>query len=488
MKKLISSILAILLCLSAFTLIACNGDDSTTTGDITTTVPPTDGKFSSKTDVKRDWEGKTLNIACSTYSAQPSAPWSVLELCVDYGKESGFGTKIDAAVLERQEFIKETYGVDLNWINATRYGMHDALEIAISSGNVYYDLALPRAMRVQSIVAGGYIYDLANREYIDFDNSYYSQNSVDTYTAKGHTFFVDGDFSNISEETAKVLYFNKTLLGGEQAAKDLYRKVRENKWTYDELVSLAIAAYKDDGDGMHDDNDTYGLKMSSITDYYSFFGVRQAGVNSETGEWMIAFNDPKINDVISIILTSFNANWTWHQLTYSPIEKEALLGNRLLFLSDFMQYAESYTVNGNVGVIPFPMLDEDQGRYCIPCANSMIVLMCIPKNTQDRAMSEYFLDVLSWTGSEYTYKAYLEQKSEYFKANEDMEMLTDYIFPNITYDAGAAIGWNSLMGEALTDSYKGEVNNFDNAYAEQEPGALKTIKNWNAAWGAYKER
>ena len=37
MKKLLLSILAILLCLSAFTLIACNGDDNTTTDDITTT-------------------------------------------------------------------------------------------------------------------------------------------------------------------------------------------------------------------------------------------------------------------------------------------------------------------------------------------------------------------------------------------------------------------------------------------------------------------
>ena len=38
MKKLLLSTLAILLCLSAFVLIACNGDDdTTTTNDITTT-------------------------------------------------------------------------------------------------------------------------------------------------------------------------------------------------------------------------------------------------------------------------------------------------------------------------------------------------------------------------------------------------------------------------------------------------------------------
>ena len=102
-------------------------------------------------------------------------------------------------------------------------------------------------------------------------------------------------------------------------------------------------------------------------------------------------------------------------------------------------------------------------------------------------MSEYFLDVLAWTGSEYTYKAYLEQKAEHFKANEDMEMLTDYIFPSITYDAGAAVGWGSLMNGVLSDSHKRNVNNFDNAYAKYAPGALKTIAEWNTAWGAYTE-
>ena len=68
-----------------------------------------------------------------------------------------------------------------------------------------------------------------------------------------------------------------------------------------------------------------------------------------------------------------------------------------------------------------------------------------------------------------------------------MEMLKNYIFPNIIYDAGAAVGWGSLMGGIFYDSYKGNVNNFDKAYAEQEPEALETIAKWNTAWGAYTE-
>ena len=487
MKKLILSILAILLFLSAFTLIACNGDDNTTTDDITTTVPPTDGKFSSKTDIKTDWSGKTLNIACSTWSGSAKAPWSVIELCVDYGKESGFGTKIDAAVLERQELIKETYGVDLNWINATRYGMHDVLQKAIAAGDVYYDLALPRAMRVQSIVANGSVYDLANRDYIDFSNYYYNKDSVETYTAKGHTFFVDGDFSTLGKETASVLYFNKELLGGEQATSDLYQKVREGKWTWGELVTLASAVYKDDGDGSLSNSDILGLGIpgTSLSILYYYFGAKQADVN-DAGEWEIALNVDRGKDVVDEIITLKKSNWCgylWGGSRISPADH--FKAGYMLFYDESVNRTD-LAKDSNVGIVPFPMLNEEQGRYYAHRFFSMMVLMCIPKNTQDRAMSEYFLDVLAWTGNEYVMKAYLDTKSEHI-SDEDMEMLTDYIFPNIVYDAGAAVGWDSLMNRVFSESDKGNVNNFDNAYAKYAPGALETIKKWNTAWGAYTE-
>ena len=77
------------------------------TGETVLNIKTLEG-FTSKTDIRKDWEGKTLNVACSTYSGSAGAPWSVVELCVEEGEESGFGTKIDASVLERNEFIKNS--------------------------------------------------------------------------------------------------------------------------------------------------------------------------------------------------------------------------------------------------------------------------------------------------------------------------------------------------------------------------------------------
>ena len=185
---------------------------------------------------------------------------STMELVIKEGETSGWGEKIDKAVLERTAYIKATYGVDVIWECSSRYNTHDVLANAILAGNdPDYDLAMPRAFRAQQIVANGSVYDMANRSYINFNNSYYNQDSVKTYTAKGHTFFITGDFSNLDKETAFMLYFNKELLGGEEATEELYQLVRDGKWTWDKLVTYASAAYKDDGDGRRESEDTYGL-------------------------------------------------------------------------------------------------------------------------------------------------------------------------------------------------------------------------------------
>ena len=449
----------------------------------------TGDSYTTKNGIKTDWSGKTLNIACSTWSSQPNAPWSVMELCVKEGEESGFGVKIDKAVLERQKYIKDIYGVELNWISATRWSMHDAIEAAILAGNINYDLALPRMMRAQQVVAGGYVYDLKDREYIDFTNTYYSKNSVEAYTAKGHTFFVSGDFTTLDKETAFVLYFNKAVLGGEQEAADLYQKVRDGKWTWSELVTLASAAYKDNGDGHYGMGDTYGLHINNYTRFFDHFGVKQAGVDKATEDWKITLNDPRVDDISSIVIQAQKSRWCssvhlsegWGTNGATDLKNQILL-----FYSGNLQFpfVGSYE---NIGVVPFPMLNEEQGSYYAPCSYPQVVLMCVPKITQDRNMSDYFLDVLAWTGNEYVMKAYIGQKAEQFTAKEDIEMITEYILPNILYDAGGTIGWGNLIGDVRRAAYDDFENKFAEAYAEKEPDALKTIAQWNTAWGGYNE-
>ena len=484
MKKIFAIIL-ILAMLIPFA-VACGSGEETTTENIDY------DKFTSKNTVKKYWEGETLLVAATAWSAKPSYPWSTMELVIKEGETSDWGEKIDKAVLERTAFIKETYGVDVIWENSSRYYTHDVLANAILAGNdPDYDLAMPRAMRAQAIVANGSVYDMANREYINFNNSYYNKNSVKTYTAKGHTFFITGDFANLDKETAYILYVNKTLLGGEEKTNELYQLVKDGKWTWDKLVTYANAAWKDDGDGRKGSEDTYGLFTFYLTRFYEYFGVTQAGTDKSTGEWKITLNDPKVNDIVDAIIEANVSVWSRDAQngSWGHIATDAFADDKILFCNEVVQrikYIPERIPIDNLGVVPFPMLNEEQGKYYVPCAYQHPTLMCVPKTTSDRNMSDYFVDVLAWTGKEYVMESYYWQMAGRL-GDQEMEMIKEYILPNISYDAGAAIGWNTLIGGVLSESYNGNKNNFEEAYSEREAEALKMIKDWNNAWGAYTE-
>lgn len=490
MKKIFALIL--ILAMLVPLAVACNSDDETTTTTTTTTEIIDYDKFTSKDTVKKDWDGETLLVAATAWSGNPSYPWSTMELVIEEGKTSGWGEKIDKAVLERTAYIKATYGVDVIWENSSRYYTHDVLANAILAGNdPSYDLAMPRAMRVQAIVANGSVYDMANREYIDFNNSYYSKNSIETYTAKGHTFFITGDFSNLDKETADVILVNKTLLGGEEEMSKLYQLVKDGKWTWDKLVAYADSVYVDNGNEYWDDTDICGLCTLTYYRFYEYFGVKQAGIDETTGDWKITLNDPKVNGIIDAIIEANTSDWSasaW-KVCWVCNGPNAFVEDRMLFFNKVIKeinlISDTFAFD-DFGVVPFPMLNEEQGEYCVPCAAQHPTLMCVPKTTSDRNMSDYFVDVLAWTGRDYVMEAYYDQMAETM-GDQEMEMIKDYIIPNISYDAGAAIGWDTLIGGVLSESYNGNKNNFDKAFANHEAAALKTIKEWNEAWGAYTE-
>ena len=518
MKKLTAILLVVLMLIPL--IVSCGGNDVTTTTESPTTEAPTtevptteaptteaptteaptteaptteapstidpNTPWSSKTDIRDTWSGKTLNVACSTWYST-GAPWAMPEVFITEKDDAYFGKKIQTAVLDRNEFIEKTYGVKVKWLNTTKAGMPDALEKATLAKNVNYDLAAPRMMNVQPIVAGGYVYDLADRELIDLRNTYYDENFVKSLTAHGHTFFVTGGFSNVDIETAKVFYFNKNVLGDgiEKASEELYQLVRDGKWTYDKLVSYAEAAYKDNGNGKKDEEDIFGASISDggYDRFFNSFGITQVGVNEATGEWEITLNDDRTDDIITVILDTKKADWLQPFFGWGHVDAD-LIDGKYIF-ADYNLFEYHVGLSDNIGVVPFPMLNEDQGRYCVPYSTQMSVAMCIPKITQDREMSEYFMDVLCWTGEEYTMKAYLENKKEHIKSDTDMEMITDYIIPNLYYDAGLVVGWDRLF--TISNMYANNQNNFDAFWKEESPDALKTIAEWNAAWGGYTE-
>jgi hypothetical protein len=277
--------------------------------------------------------------------------------------------------------------------------------------------------------------------------------------------------------------------------------VRDGEWVWDELVALANSSYSDtNGDGNRDDGDRYGLSVYGLPNYYQYWGIQPASVDAATGKWVSNLgNTTLMNAITDAVVDIATADWTYQfNGSWGSNAGAAMKEGRLLFYGEVVQHIDNGIADGHVGLVPYPMLTASQGRYYGSTGDSMVPVMGIPKITQDRLMSDYFVDVISWTGDEYLIKAYLSTKANQVETVFEVEMLQVYIFPNIVYNGGYGYGWGSMDPGVIGGSYQVTVgegdeattvyqNNYANIYAEKLEALTAKVAEMNTAWANYSD-
>lgn len=439
-------------------------------------------------DPTEEWRGQTLNVLATTWESDtPSAPWSQAELTVSndaYDSDTGYGRIINNAVILRNKYITEEYGVNVNWISARSSQIQSLLMEASATDRQKYHIAMPRAGEAQSLVEKSLIYDLANREHIDLSSSYYSQAAIEAYTVNGHTLFVGGDFSFLDELSAYVTFYNASMIDCLTEKPDLYGLVRQGNWTVEEMINVASLFSKNDKEAAWTDGDTYGFGAQGMVQFYSYGDIRQVSVDN-TG-YKLTNSHPYLTQVIESILEINGSYWSRTKWDSSPVS--AFTEGRLAFynapLGEFELF-ENQNEYFKVGILPNPTVGQGQTEH-YTLAGKEAVLMCVPKSTSDRVMSDVFVGVLSKTGQEFITPAYLEKISlrlDPETAEQSMEMLTRYVFGGMIYDQGYISKTLTDVFESMYAGYSGMIP--DNT--AQIESAEKTVEAWNRNWLSYTE-
>jgi len=491
------------------------GSGNTNTGtntDTNTDVPPvTNPNVQANIDaIKGSFEGQTINILASgLFSGSAgtdgaNAPWGQAELVVKakgnkYNEGGGFGMEINNAVLDRQAEVESTYGVTLNWIECGGYSMQTRLRTAAQNkelGGEVIHLALPRVLEAQAIVLDEAVYNIHGSEYIDFGASYYNQEALDSYTLSDRTFFLAGDISFLDEQTAFVVFYNNQIASGLESFPDLYEKALNGTWMIDELFSLSSAVSENtDGIDGYSDNDTYGFGTNGLSAFYQYFGVYQVSkkLTADGEQYYLSVQDARVSTIINKMLYTqqhedyIRTNWTGG---YGALQA-AFTDNRLLFYHEVIQKLDYLSEDPDlqVGLLPFPKLNSDQTRYYVPSA-SQTTLICVPRATDDRDMSEAFIEILSSSASEHIMPAYMtmiENKLYFDFAEKSMQVLEQEIFSNLMYDQGYMFEFGGLATEIQSSSIEGGVNNFTDAYANGRGAAETKIGDWNLKYAIYMD-
>ena len=481
------------------------GDETSDTN--TSTDKPTVEKVDTKTDKSQKWSGQTLDCIAGGWGGDAygqAGAWSQPELYVKgFYQDGSLGQTVNNGVWARQTQVEKIYGVTMVWHQAkSNTTMQNELQTGLEAGAAKYHIATPRAYETQALIAAETVYDLANSKYIDLTKSYYNQAAVDSFSIYGHTFFVAGDFSYLDEYTSFVIFYNQAISEKFQTFGNLYNAVRDGRWTLSELSKKgALVGADDDGTPGYQDTDTYGFGTTGMAGFFQASGINQVSVDKSSNDpsqykYHITLNDPNVSDLVTQLVNIRSSNWartSWDGGYGAMLQ--SFTGGKLLFYEEVVQKIFEFPTQSEtfkVAVLPLPMQNTDQESYYTPFA-SQATVMCIPKASLDREMSEYFFDVLSWTGQEYVMSAFYEaMESRLYDDGETsredaLEMLTDYVLSSLTYDQGymhEAMGMKflSFVQSETISGATASSSPFQTLYSEAFPDANKMLNDEKTGW------
>lgn len=429
----------------------------------------------------------TLDVLVTRYGDTASAPWGQLEL-----NPSSFGTAINQAYLDRQWIILNTYGITVNYIEARdNRTIANDITIAMASKDITYEIAFPRVQEAQSLVS--LVYDIKENDIIDFNHSYFNQASYEAFTVADRTLFIAGNFDFMDEESSYALFVNKDMLVEELGVTDLYKRIRNGNWTYDDFKNLAKQVKGDDGNGIIDDQDWFGYaKTNGTSRFYHYAGIKEAVVSPDTGLYEIGIdkNLDKITQVISNII-EINTSTDWARTEWGGYNGANALNafkeGRVLFYEDMVQRVDDMNnIDFYLAIVPFPKLNAEQDDYETLSEKEISTVVCIPKCTSTSGISEYFVDYFAELGSETTMVAYYDKFEKHFdpkEPEEEYEILIDHVFNNITYDAGYhSSGSEGFLESIKDDFYANNTDNFADVFGESKAQAEMILMRWNLAW------
>lgn len=353
--------------------------------------------------------------------------------------EAPTGDVLLDAVYERAVNIKDHVGVDIKLLDAGDWvELPNTFIRTVMSGDDTYQLGMTHVYQgLASMVTSNVLYDYGQLESVNLSAPYWATDLMEEIKIDGKYYLGHSDFFLTD---VHCIVFNKNMMN-EYGMTAPYDLVREKEWTLDKFIEMASTVAKDNGDGVWDNQDTYGLSgwgWVYLIDFVTSSDLKIVEEDS-TGNFVIAYNNhpEKTSDLVSKIFDMYHAE-------YSYLWKAWDHGNADLNI-DFAKGTSLFTFYNTTGlkdfrgedlrfgILPYPMYDRNQENYKTLNWSGMMVIPSVIKNP------EMVSDVVELLGY-YTAPvkdAYYEELlgAKLADAPEDAEML-ELLWDTVVSDIG----------------------------------------------------
>ena len=296
------------------------------------------------------------------------------------GPEELVGEASQDYVYERNLFAEDLLDCSLEYegVNLIYNQVEAYVMKLVNSGDTSYNYLINDLLGFGAAAQKGFLLDMSDRSnfdeyYFDFDSGDYYTEFMHALSAGPRVYFASGDYFIDTLRASHGLYMNKNLYGRMYENPDgVYDLVLEGKWTLDKFYEIVDGAYIDaNGSGAGDAGDTFGCAIATKSDlnsFWPFYYSTDAGI-TEIGEDGIPTLRPDAVERMSFVAERLM------KVQQSPgIWKTGSAAESLSFFADGgaifgvffklgeMEREEFRNMDG-VGVVPYPMADENQDGY-----------------------------------------------------------------------------------------------------------------------------
>ena len=407
----------------------------------------------------------------------------------DFSADEITGETLNDARYERNSRVEEQFGVkitvDEQYGSAKGSGSgFTLLSKSVMAGDDAYAAAMINGYDICNLACSGYLADLAALPYVDLTRSYWDQKANADLMISGHMYYTTGDISTSDNDATCCYFFNKKLIS-DYSLDDPYSLVREGKWIYDKMASMASGVTGDlNGDGKMTSADSFGAIVWDDSIMAAVNGtLGKCGTVNPDGTISLTINTDRIVSMIDKYCDFvFSDNcYRYQRVSYDITEPVNMFsGDRALFFIQMLDLA-SYLrdMETDFGILPVPKYDEAQNSYGHTIGSWHSQFLCVPITLKDASRTGMILEDLAYESMNLVTPAYYENTliGKYFRDDESADML-DIILSTRVFD----LGWYYQLGlyndEILYMVY-GEKNDWASRYAKYESKALEDAERIN---------
>ena len=327
------------------------------------------------------------------------------------------------------EYVHHTTGASV---------IFEAVQPSVMAGDDTYQLCiLPAYRNVAAFVTQDCVMDLYGlNDYIDLDQPYWNRRVIESLMIGDHAYIATGDICYYSMHP---IYCNKDLLKG--AGREIpYDKVRNGTWTLDEYLSLTADLYVDNGDGVVNNQDTFGFAGMCDTNFNSF--MQASGIYVITrhndGSFEFSMYGEKLENLYEKLYNWVNTDdthiWSWTNRNNDGLTVDFLDGHT--YFTQNALGTEYLAATFDVGILPLPKYDTAQDSYAHVNWGDNIA---VPRTVKNTKMVGEALELMSYYSRTKVRPKYYDDVLELRVSNspDDREMV-ELIFNTVVFDPGIA--------------------------------------------------